>query len=331
MKGMSRFFGRRLTGLWSRAGGGAMGVWLCLSMSIADPLRPDEPDQDTFRWQMAAVAANCNVLPLSEAVERLSKGSLPPRAVAITFDDGYAGNLTQALPATFFVATGFLDGEIMWNDMVIETLSRVPAGDVDFSHLGLGLVRVNGVDTRRFLAQVVIGRLRYLSLEKRKQQTDELAGYLGVVLPENLMLTTPQLKMLATERVEIGAHMVNHPILSCLTTEQVQEEIVDGRSPLEDILRQPVGLFAHPNGRPGKDYRDEHVKILSTVGFSAVVSTAWAVNDESGDPYQLARINSWDKTPLRFVIRIADAFRQGSLPNCTNPNNGLKQFLGSPQ
>ena len=54
----------------------------------------------------------------------LLKGDLPARPAVITFDDGYADNRTVALPilqahgltATFFVATGFLDGGRMWND-----------------------------------------------------------------------------------------------------------------------------------------------------------------------------------------------------------------------
>ncbi|MCK7493591.1 MAG: polysaccharide deacetylase family protein [Comamonadaceae bacterium] len=59
-------------------------------------------------------------------MRRLGEGTLPARALAITFDDGYADNHDVALPilrrhglnATFFVATGFLDGGIMWNDVL---------------------------------------------------------------------------------------------------------------------------------------------------------------------------------------------------------------------
>ena len=58
------------------------------------------------------------VLPLSEAVERLALGSLPPRAVALTFDDGYASVVETAwpllrkrdMPATLFVCSEYLPG-----------------------------------------------------------------------------------------------------------------------------------------------------------------------------------------------------------------------------
>jgi len=58
------------------------------------------------------------VLPLMEAVERLALGSLPPRAVALTFDDGYASVVETAwpmlrkrdMPATLFVCSEYLPG-----------------------------------------------------------------------------------------------------------------------------------------------------------------------------------------------------------------------------
>ncbi len=71
---------------------------------------------ERFEQQMAYLARHHRVVPLAEAVRELSVGVQRP-AVAVTFDDGYRDNLTQALPilqrhgipATVFVTTDFCE------------------------------------------------------------------------------------------------------------------------------------------------------------------------------------------------------------------------------
>ena len=46
-------------------------------------------DRETFRARMQLLrASQCHVLPLQEALAALERGSLPPRSVVLTFDDG---------------------------------------------------------------------------------------------------------------------------------------------------------------------------------------------------------------------------------------------------
>ena len=104
-------------------------------LSAPDPLFPDEPDASRFAEILSWVARAFTVIPLAQGVASLNAGTLPPRALAITFDDGYEDNFTAALPvlqrfgmhATFFVASGFLDGGRMWNDTVIESVRACTA------------------------------------------------------------------------------------------------------------------------------------------------------------------------------------------------------------
>ena len=98
----------------------------------SDAMLAGEVEAAAFDWQMALLAEYFQVLPLSEAVHRLHSGTLPARAACVTFDDGYADNHDTALPilqkwrlpATFFIATAYLDGGWMWNDAVTESLRQ---------------------------------------------------------------------------------------------------------------------------------------------------------------------------------------------------------------
>ena len=73
---------------------------------------------DAFRLQMAFVKRAYTVVPLDVIVDAITLGTpLPPRALAVTFDDGYADNhqlgmpvLSRlGLPATVYVATGCVE------------------------------------------------------------------------------------------------------------------------------------------------------------------------------------------------------------------------------
>ena len=136
-------------------------------MARHDPMLPGEPDVEAFRMQLSVLREGWAVLPLADAVARLRSGDLPPRAACITFDDGYASNaqlgmpvLQEAgLPATFFVATGFLDGGRMFNDTVIEVVRHLPERP-DLTEFGWG---EPVLDCTAFVAPVPAGsQLRLL-------------------------------------------------------------------------------------------------------------------------------------------------------------------------
>ncbi|HEX7120009.1 MAG TPA: polysaccharide deacetylase family protein [Longimicrobiales bacterium] len=76
-----------------------------------------------FEEHLEVLAAHARPVSLAGLARALRDGALPERAVAITFDDGYADCLHAALPrlerfdvpATAFVTTGFLGQEFRWD------------------------------------------------------------------------------------------------------------------------------------------------------------------------------------------------------------------------
>lgn len=283
-----------------------------------DPLVPDAVDEAEFETQLGVLARNFTPLPLSEAAVRLRDGTLPPRVVVVTFDDGYRDNHDVALPllerygvpATFFIATGFLDGGIMWNDMVIEALRRAQGSAIDLTPLGLGVHPVTDDDARYRSILALIRRLKYEPPAERQEHVARIAAVTGQPLPDDIMMSSRQVLELSERGMEIGGHTLNHPILSRIDARQAEREIVEGRSHLEEITGSKVRSFAYPNGKPGEDYRREHVDMLHRNGFSCAVSTSWGCATYRSDIMQLPRIAPWDRTASRFAARLLLAYRQ---------------------
>lgn len=284
-----------------------------------DPIFPAETTAASFDRDMTLLKRVFNVLPLPEAVERLKRGDLPARAACITFDDGYADNLTLAVPilrrhglhATFFIATTFLNGGRMFNDTVIEAIRRASQPRVDLTDLGLGSHDLATPQEKREAIERLLPQVKYLPLDVRENTVAELARRVtDQQLPTDLMLSTAQLKQLHGAGMEIGGHTARHPILAKLDAAAARTEIAAGRDWLEATLGERVRLFAYPNGKPGQDYLPEQADIPRSLGFKAAVSTQWGVATRACDLYQLPRFTPWSASRHRFIPQLLGNLRR---------------------
>lgn len=281
----------------------------------ADPLFAQEVDAAQFDRICGWLCAWFNVLPLDEAVRRLSAGTLPARSLAITFDDGYADNHDVALPillrhgitATFFIATGYLDGGRMWNDTIIESLRHTALDAIDLRDVhgpSLGTHSLRTLGERRAAIDAIIPKVKHLPAAHRQLAADAIAQRAKAVLTNDLMMTSDQVIALHRGGMQIGAHTVTHPILALLGAEEARAEIVASRQSLEHLLGAPVRLFAYPNGQPGQDYSAQTVAIARAAGFDAAVTTAWGSSDSRTDRFEIPRFTPWDRTRMRFGARL---------------------------
>jgi hypothetical protein len=119
------------------------------------------------------------------------------------------------VPATFFVATGFIDGGRMWNDSVIETVRGARGDTLDARCIGLDKQDISTIGLRRQAIERLLAALKYLPPEERQRRVDTLAAEASSPLPSDLMMTAEQVSPLASG-MEIGAHMT-HPILAQLS------------------------------------------------------------------------------------------------------------------
>jgi peptidoglycan/xylan/chitin deacetylase (PgdA/CDA1 family) len=277
-----------------------------------DPLLHDEIDARVFSQAMDLLGSEFNVLPLSDAIRHLALGRLPPRAACVTFDDGYADNHDVALPilrragvpATFFIASGYLEGGCMWNDTVIEAVRLAEGATLDLARLGLGAYPIGSIEERRAALRALLNGIKYRPSGERAEIANDIAATARTAARADLMMSHGQVRALHSAGMEIGGHTVTHPILTRLSARNAEREMADGKTELEAIIRAPVRLFAYPNGKPTEDFGPEHVALARKVGFRAAVTTAWGAARRSSDVFQLPRFTPWDREPSKFALRL---------------------------
>jgi peptidoglycan/xylan/chitin deacetylase (PgdA/CDA1 family) len=277
-----------------------------------DALFPETPTAPDFERRMRWVKDWFNVLPLAEAIDLLFAGHIPSRALAVTFDDGYADNEEFAavilrrlgLTATVFVATSFLDGGCMWNDKVIEAVRHCEAQQLDLRPLGLALYPLGSVVARRAAIDAVLDRIKHLDPQERFRLTEAIVQAAGCNPSPQLMMRSDQVRNLRSLGMEVGAHTVTHPILTRLDAASARDEIGRGKRELETIVGAPVRLFAYPNGVPDLDYGSAHATLVRECGFGAAVTTSWGAASMRSDRFQLPRFTPWDGTRPRFGARM---------------------------
>lgn len=280
--------------------------------SAPDILFPTEMDAVRFEAYLRFARSWLNVLPLGEAVERLKDGTLPPAATCITFDDGYADNLTVAapllrkygLPATVFVATGYIDGGRMWNDWVIDGIKKSPLDCIELQDLDLPNLDIRTLDLRKRAIEVLLLQLKYLPFARRKIVSEELARRCRSNIVEALMMTRDQVTALPAFGITVGAHTHTHPILASESLEYCQTDIARSKNTLEDWLQRPVDTFAYPNGVPGTDYIPEHVELVRSLGFKCAVSTSVGYADRATDVFQLPRFTPWGRNVPAVAVHL---------------------------
>jgi peptidoglycan/xylan/chitin deacetylase (PgdA/CDA1 family) len=288
-------------------------------LASPDALFPHEVTQTTFDMQMVHLKAVFNVLPLSEAVERLKCGTLPARAACITFDDGYADNATIALPilqrhglkATFFIATAYLDGGCMFNDRVIAAIRHYPGDKLDLTRLDLGSYDMATYKARADAINQILSKVKCLPVAVREAKVSslcEITQYGPVV--EGLMMSSEQIRQLSLAGMEIGAHTAHHPMLAQLDDAAVRQEIQLGKRFLESLLGESIKVFAYPNGRPGIDYLPQQVNIVRELGLVAAVSTRCGVASKQTDLFQLPRFTPWQSNISCFIPELLRNLRK---------------------
>jgi peptidoglycan/xylan/chitin deacetylase (PgdA/CDA1 family) len=247
--------------------------------------------------QFMALRKVANVVPLDEALQRMADGApLPPRAVAITFDDGYRDNLTVAgpmlrdlgLPATCFLVPELLSGEVTpwWEELASALLharsgavewagSRLPLTSPEerraaFRHLAPGLKEVSGAQRRRAVAELVSA-----ADPAEPYRTDvQFLDWEGARRLQDYMT--------------IGSHSLRHDVLSRESADDQETDILTARRRLQDELGAGIEVIAYPNGEAA-DYDERTMKAAELAGHTFGVTTEPGRNTATTPHFEIRR------------------------------------------
>lgn len=214
-----------------------------------------------------------------DALEGKRKWSSAP--VVITIDDGYRDFYQVAYPllteysmkAMLFVTTNFVEKHcLLWWDRLRFMLNHTSKIYLDVVLGGKSVTLKLAASQDRDLAwSLIADHCRFMPHLEKEQLLDDLAVKLDVspdlVEPEDdKAVSWDELKEMVDSGLLVGAHTLNHPILSRLQRTQVIEEISGSKRVLEDKLNRDINWFCYPQGGPA-DFSEETKEIVGSLGF----------------------------------------------------------------
>ncbi|MDX2495080.1 MAG: polysaccharide deacetylase family protein [Desulfuromusa sp.] len=261
---------------------------------------------ENFRFQLDFLKKHYPVLRFEDDWRKIDRPS-----VVITFDDGYADNVKEALPiiedvgipVTFFVSTGNLDTrhEYWWDELerMILTDNSLPE-QFCLNDERQGRTWPTGTLQER---EMLYKELHLLMMWLEPERRDNWLAQLRVWADQSTKgrdayraLSFGELQQLADSPwVTIGAHTVSHTPLSVLSEERQREEIITSRKQLEKITGSQVTTFSYPFGRK-EHYNQTSIRLCREAGFRKVAANFPGQVHRWTDPMQLPRhlVRNWD-------------------------------------
>lgn len=260
--------------------------------------------QDRLRRRLETLRAmRCSVVTLGEALTRLRQGNLPPRSVAITFDDGTYDFYKQAypllkqydFPVTVYQTTYYTEHELPVFNLMCSYLLWKKRGEqlVDGSALGLS----ESMDLRTEVGRhrVVRALINFSERENLNGgQKNELARGLAEILGVDYsalfakrilqLMNQQELKEVVANGVDVQLHTHRH----CTPEEEqsFRQEIAENRQRIRALTGKQATHFCYPGGI----YRKEFAGWLQKEDIVSATTCDAALVNRHDNPYLLPRV-----------------------------------------
>ncbi len=277
---------------------------------------------DTLAMHLQVLKQHFALIDLGEWLSLRAAGAvLPDRACCITFDDGWRDNFEYGLPvlvaagvpATVFLVADFIGSAYrFWPNRLAQLLGRLSARDMPLlpDELSALLVRAGFVPTG--MAEIVqidqvINACKGLSDAAMIGLLDAAETLVPVVAEagsRDLLDEAEILAMRDSGLVQFGSHSRRHTrLLPELTALQLDDELRESRSRLEQMIGRPVDIFCYPNG----DCSPAALALARTA-YRAAVTTVSGWNQPHSDLHLLRRLSVHEDIAAdkaSFLARVA--------------------------
>lgn len=288
---------------------------------------------ELLRSRMALLAeTGCTVVSLEDGLRRLREGTLPPRAVAITFDDGISDFQSHAWPILAergFPGTVYLTSSYAVHQLPIFNLlcqywlwQGRGHGTWDASGLGVnGRFDLNDANARGELVTALREHCRRdrLCVVRRHDLALRLAHHLGVdpgpalAARQFVVMNGDELKDVATGGASVDLHTHRHRV------PREREALVAELQINQDYIRRYTGRTSRHFCYPSGVWWPELFSWLGAFGLESAVVGEKAYATAATERMQLPRfVDTCPVTPLEFRAWVTGGFallpRRGQSP-----------------
>jgi len=259
-------------------------------------------------------AKACSILPLGEALQRLQARDLPPRSVAVTFDDGTYDFYREAypllknygIPVTVYQTTYYTDNPMPVFNLICSYMLWKRRADQLGPIPELGLTQAMDLSTqlgRHKVVRSLVERAERenLSGQEKNEIARRLATALGIDYGELSakrilqLMNAQEVAEIAKEGVDVQLHTHRHrtPEDEAL----FRREIADNRERIQSLIGQSARHFCYPSGV----YRQEFVSWLKKEGVLSATTCDAGLAKPGDNPFLLSRfVDTTGRTQLEF-------------------------------